>query len=182
MTQEAPAISVPLRPLIEGPAAWIGADMREREAEWSYRLSTAEIAEIDAAVKRVRARGLEIAEIQREDFPLPTLGSVLDRLRVEVLDGRGFVLVRGLPVDDRPIAETVTAYWGIEPISAAPARRMHRDICSAMSTTSAKGSARPIPICAAMRRRNARISTSIAATSSHYCACGARSRADFRRS
>ena len=113
MTQEAPAISVPLRPLIEGPAAWIGADMREREAEWSYRLSTAEIAEIDAAVKRVRARGLEIAEIQREDFPLPTLGSVLDRLRVEVLDGRGFVLVRGLPVDDRPIAETATAYWGI---------------------------------------------------------------------
>ena len=38
--------SVPLRPLIEGPAAWIGSDMREREAEWSYHLSTAEIAEI----------------------------------------------------------------------------------------------------------------------------------------
>jgi Taurine catabolism dioxygenase TauD, TfdA family len=72
-----------------------------------------EIAEIETAVKRVRAHGLHIAEIRREDFPLPTLGPVIDRLRAEVLDGRGFVLVRGLPVEDRPIAESATAYWGI---------------------------------------------------------------------
>jgi hypothetical protein len=38
---------------------------------------------------------------------------VLDRLRAEVLDGRGFVLVRGLPVEDRPIAESAMSYWGI---------------------------------------------------------------------
>ncbi|MBV9586625.1 MAG: TauD/TfdA family dioxygenase [Alphaproteobacteria bacterium] len=104
---------MPLQPLIEGPATWIGSDMREREAEWSYHLSTMEIAEIETAVKKVRARGLDIAEIRREDFPLPTLGPVLDRLRAEVLDGRGFVLVRGLPVEDRPIVESATAYWGI---------------------------------------------------------------------
>src|SRR6516225_4068428 len=109
----ASAIPVPLWPLIEGPAAWVGSDMREREAEWSYRFSTAEIAEIETAVKTVRARGLDIAETRREDFPLPTLGPVLDQLRAEVLDGRGFVRVRGLPVEDRPIAESAMAYWGI---------------------------------------------------------------------
>src|SRR6266446_2681135 len=96
---------VPSRHLIEGPSAWIGADMRGREAEWSYRLSPAEIAEIETAVQAVQARGLDIAEIRREDFPLPTLGPVLDRLRAEVLYGRGFALLRGLPVEDRPIAE-----------------------------------------------------------------------------
>jgi hypothetical protein len=37
--------------LIEGPSAWIGADMRGREAEWAYCLSPPEIAEIEAAVK-----------------------------------------------------------------------------------------------------------------------------------
>jgi len=37
----------------------------------------------------------------------------LDRLRDEVLNGRGFVLLRGLTVTDRPIAEAATAYWGI---------------------------------------------------------------------
>jgi hypothetical protein len=41
---------------------------------------------------------------------LPTLGPVLDRLRAEVLDGRGFALLRGMPVEDRPIAESATGY------------------------------------------------------------------------
>lgn len=98
---------------IDGPAAWIGPEMRRREAEWTYRLAPSEVAEIDAAVKAVRARGLDIAAIRREDFPLPTLGPVLDRLRSEVLDGRGFALLRGMPVEGRPIEESATAYWGV---------------------------------------------------------------------
>ena len=101
------------RRLIEGPAAWIGADMRRREPEWTYCLSPAEIAEIEAATREVRARGLDLAAITSDDFPLPTLGPVLDRLRGEVIDGRGFVRLRGLPVEGRPIAESATAYWGI---------------------------------------------------------------------
>src|SRR5712671_621689 len=103
----------PPRPPIEGPSAWVGADMRGREAEWTYRLSPREIVEIETAMKAVHARGLDIADIRREDFPLPTLGPVLDRLRTEVLDGRGFVLLRGMPAEDRPIAESATAYWGV---------------------------------------------------------------------
>jgi hypothetical protein len=38
---------------------------------------------------------------------------VLDRLCADVVDGRGFVLLRGLPAEDRPIEESATAYWGI---------------------------------------------------------------------
>jgi hypothetical protein len=44
---------------------------------------------------------------------VPYLVPVLERLRAEVLDGRGFVLLRGMPVEDRPIVESATAYWGI---------------------------------------------------------------------
>jgi len=98
---------------IGGSSAWIGADMRSREAEWSHHLSSREVAEIEAATSAVRARGLDIADIRRENFQLPTLGPVLDRLRDEVIDGRGFVLLRGMPVEDRPIIESATAYWGI---------------------------------------------------------------------
>ncbi len=103
----------PTRRPIEGPSVWYAADMRGREAEWSYRLSPSEVDEIEAALRSVQARGLDIAEIRREDFPLPTLGPVLDRLRTEVLEGRGFVLLRGLPVEGRPIAESAALYWGI---------------------------------------------------------------------
>ncbi len=112
-TEDASVRPVAARPPVVGPAVWTGAEMRRREAEWSYRLSPAETAEIDAAVRAVRARGLDIADIRRDDFPLPTLGPVLDRLRGEVLDGRGFVLLRGMPVEGRPIAESATAYWGV---------------------------------------------------------------------
>ena len=87
--------------------------MRRREAEWTYCLSPAEIAEIEKTTRDVRARGLDIAEITSDDFPLPTLGPVLDRLRGEVVDGRGFVRLRGMPVADRPIEESATAYWGV---------------------------------------------------------------------
>ena len=97
---------------IEGPAAWVGAEMRRREAEWTYVLSPAEVAEIRAATGAVRARGLDLAVIRREDFPLPTLGPALERLRDEVVHGRGFVRLRGMPVDG-PIEESATAYWGV---------------------------------------------------------------------
>jgi len=103
----------PLRGPITGPSAWIGSEMRQRETDWVYRFSPAEVAELEAAGAAVRARGLDLAEITRADFPLPTLGPVLDRLRGEVLEGRGFVLLRGLPVEGRPLADSATLYWGL---------------------------------------------------------------------
>ncbi len=101
----------PPRPLVDGASAWIGRELRSREGEWIYQLSAAEIAEIEAATAAVRGR--DLAEIQRADFPLPTLGPALDRLREEILNGRGFVLMRGLPVEGRPVADSAAAYWGI---------------------------------------------------------------------
>ncbi|MGE0221815.1 MAG: TauD/TfdA family dioxygenase [Acetobacteraceae bacterium] len=101
------------RPLVTGPAAWIGADLAKRPGEWIYTLTAADIAEIEAAIAAVRARGIDIADIRRSDFPLPRFGATLDRFREEVLNGRGFVLLRGLPVEGRPIAESATAYFGI---------------------------------------------------------------------
>src|SRR5215472_13673020 len=103
----------PVRRPIEGTSAWTAAHMGGREAEWSYRLSPSEVAELEMALRTVQARGLDIAEIRRDHFPLPSLGPVLERLRGEVLDGRGFVLVRGVPVEERPIAESAAIYWGI---------------------------------------------------------------------
>jgi Taurine catabolism dioxygenase TauD, TfdA family len=105
--------TAPPRPLIDGPSAWIGRDLRERPDEWMYDLSPAEIAEVEAATASVRARGLDIAEIRRADFSLPTFGPVLDKLREDILNGRGFVLIRGLPVEGRPVADSAAAYWGI---------------------------------------------------------------------
>lgn len=98
--------------LISGPAAWMGKDLAD-PAIWTYTLSDAELAELDAALAAVRARGLGIADIQRADFPLTNLGDTLDELRAEVLRGRGFVLVRGLPMDRLSLEDAATLYWGV---------------------------------------------------------------------
>ena len=108
------AIASPVRhPPVSGPAVWFGPDMAAREADWTYVLTASDVAEIEAAMASVLAKGLDIAAIRRGDFPLPTLGPKLERLRDEVLGGRGFVRVRGMPVEHRPIRDNAAAYWGI---------------------------------------------------------------------
>lgn len=106
------ATSVHHRP-VEGPAVWLGPDMAARESDWTFVLTPSDVAEIDAALAGVLSRDLDIAAIRRVDFPLPTLGPKLERLRAEVLNGRGFVRLRGMPVEGRSIRENAAAYWGV---------------------------------------------------------------------
>jgi hypothetical protein len=106
-------LNEPPRPLVEGRSAWIGAAMRAHPETWTYVLSADEVAEIEAATTAVMTAGYDIAEITRGNFPLPRFGRTLDALCHEILDGRGFVLIRGLPVIDKPILESAIAYCGI---------------------------------------------------------------------
>ena len=101
------------RPLIDGPSAWVGAELAKRPADWTYVLTPAEIAEIERAAAGVRDAGLDLGTITRASFPLPTLGPTLDRLRGEILDGRGFTLIRGLPVAGKNLVDNAAAYLGI---------------------------------------------------------------------
>src|SRR5688500_11390877 len=88
----------PLRRPLAVAAAWRGPDMAARTAEWSERLGPDDVAEIEAACVAVRARGLALGEVRREDFPLPGLSERVRGWARELLAGRGFLLVRGLPV------------------------------------------------------------------------------------
>jgi hypothetical protein len=101
----------PPHPLVEGNSAWIGATLARHPDQWIYTLSAPELAELEANV--ARRRGCDLATLGRDDFDLPRLGPVLDGMREEVLNGRGFVLIRGLPVDGRPVADSALAYWAI---------------------------------------------------------------------
>ncbi len=96
---------------IGGPAAWRGVDMARRTDEWLYTLSDGEVAELDDALRRTRDK--EIIDITREDFTLPALGPVLDDMRRELLQGRGFVVLRGVPVGDYTIEESARVYYGL---------------------------------------------------------------------
>jgi hypothetical protein len=106
------AVTNDLPPLQADPAAWIGAEMAARD-DWVVTLSPQAMQELDAATRAAWAAGADIARLRREQFPLPTLGPLLDRLRIELLDGRGFVLLRGLPIERCSRLEAATLFIGI---------------------------------------------------------------------
>lgn len=106
------SVTVPVEAPLDVPAAWLGEDLTPR-TDWIHELTPAEIAEIDAAVRAVRARGLALGDISRSDFPLPTLATVIESWAAELDTGRGFVLVRGLPLHRLTENEASIAYWGI---------------------------------------------------------------------
>lgn len=101
----------PLEPVID-PAGWTREELAASE-DWIHELSEAEIADLDAAVAGVREKGLGLTDIAKADFPLPVLGPVMDAIAREVIDGRGFVLIRGVPVARYSRLEAAIAFWGM---------------------------------------------------------------------
>ena len=100
-----------LRP-IRAPSAWVGAELGRSE-EWLHTLSGGEIDELDAALRATQRRGLAIQAIGRAEFPLPTLAPALAAILGTLLHGRGFVLIRGLPIARYALEEAATIYWGL---------------------------------------------------------------------
>lgn len=106
-------MSFDLPPEQTGAAAWYGPAMAKRD-DWLMPLSAAEIAEVESAAKALAQREADIAAVKPADFPLPTLGPKLKaRVRDEVLNGRGFLLLRGLPVERWSMREAATAFFGL---------------------------------------------------------------------
>jgi hypothetical protein len=102
---------VPTAP-IKGPFAWHGSDL-ERSTDWIETISSEEVAEVEAAMRGVKTRGLELHEVRRADFPLPKLSKRLARIAKELESGRGIVLLRGLPVEKFSDPETRFIVWGV---------------------------------------------------------------------
>lgn len=102
--------SLPLQ--LRGPAAWYGPDVANRD-DWIESLSDVELSEINNAAESLAAREIDIPSIRSGDFPLPTLAPRLKRILAEVLNGRGFVLLRRLPVALWSRRKTAIAFFGL---------------------------------------------------------------------
>jgi hypothetical protein len=97
---------------IGGRAAWTGADLAS-DPSWVFRLEAPAIAEIDAALAGIRARGLPLPRIRAEDFPLPTVRPLLETVSKELEDGRGLVRISGLPAERYSADDMKAVFWGI---------------------------------------------------------------------
>jgi hypothetical protein len=98
--------------IVDGPAAWYGRDL-QHDDRWIEHLSPVQLAEIEAALSQVHRAHTAMLDMTPDDFPLPTLGPRLRALATELDRGRGFWLLRGLPIDRMSERDAAFAYWGM---------------------------------------------------------------------
>ncbi|MBT4905556.1 MAG: TauD/TfdA family dioxygenase, partial [Rhodospirillaceae bacterium] len=103
--------AAPGGPVVD-PAAWYADDLLASD-DWIYTLSDTDIGELLNAVGDVESQGGDIKDITRDGFNLPVLGPVLDDIHTELTEGRGFVLIRGLPVADISRWQAGASFYGM---------------------------------------------------------------------
>jgi hypothetical protein len=94
----------------DGLAVWYGPEMARR-TDWLHRLDAGHLEELHGATRALLEAGRNIADVTADDAALPTLDPMLARIADEVVQGRGFVLLRGLPVAEWDRATSALAYW-----------------------------------------------------------------------
>ena len=94
------------------PLAWRGLDFAGAR-DWAFKLSVAEIAELENACAKLTAADIGFSDIAPDNFPLPTLGPPLAALRTQLRTGCGFALIKGLDLDRYAEAEVRRIYLGI---------------------------------------------------------------------
>ncbi|MFM2130215.1 MAG: hypothetical protein RL477_1761, partial [Pseudomonadota bacterium] len=100
------------RPVVD-PAGWRAEDFKGNE-DFVYRLSGREVDEILAAAGRVRDSGIALKDVTRDEFVMPTVSKTMTEIvREEVLRGRGFIFLRGLPVVEGGVLPNAIAHWGL---------------------------------------------------------------------
>ena len=110
---ESDAAATPIyRTPIHHPSAWMVADFTS-PADYTIELTGTQLGEIKSAIRWIKAAGLALDDLQREHFELPSLRPVIDEIRREIADGRGFVIVRRLPVEEYSKDELGMIFWGI---------------------------------------------------------------------
>ena len=97
---------------LTGPDAWRGAELAS-STSWIQPLTAENVAELETAAVEAERSGRPLVEISRDNFTLPRLEKTLDAIRRELLAGRGFVLMRGLPLERYSLARAATIFWGI---------------------------------------------------------------------
>jgi hypothetical protein len=101
---------------IDGPGAWYGPALASA-SDWIETLSGTELDELEAAARpwlaRVERDAAAMNDLAPAQFPIPTLEPRLAGVTQELLHGRGFVLLRGVPVERWSNRLCAVAFYGL---------------------------------------------------------------------
>lgn len=98
---------------ISGPTVWNPEHYSDNPERWIHQFSADEISEISQAADNFMSSNESLTGITREKFPLPNLAPSLQAMRREMLDGKGFILYKGFPVQQWGNHKSAVAYMGL---------------------------------------------------------------------
>ncbi|MES2186627.1 MAG: TauD/TfdA family dioxygenase [Pseudomonadota bacterium] len=97
---------------LAGPEVWSGAELNGR-TDWIQHFDSAEVAEIDAMLQSLRGQAAALTDLDRSDFPMPRIAGRFEAVRAGLEGGRGFALLRGLPVGRYSLEEARMVFWAM---------------------------------------------------------------------
>lgn len=110
---------------LAGPAVWKGPDFAGDES-WIHHFTADSISVLEAALAQLKSRGLSFPNFAKDDFPIHALDADFQRYADELENGRGFLLLRGLPVDRYTEEELNCIYYGLGLHIGTPVRQNPR--------------------------------------------------------
>ena len=94
------------------PSTWLGPELRKSD-DWVRRLTPAQVADLSNALAAAKATGKPMAELTRDDFPLPVLAPAIGEWMEALQRGRGFINVKGIPVARHDEGDLALIHWGL---------------------------------------------------------------------
>jgi Taurine catabolism dioxygenase TauD, TfdA family len=110
-------LSVVRRPM-EGPSAWVRADIRTED--WRVELDASCLDEIRRTVDELRAYPLPTVVLGPVDYVMPACRAAMGRTREILASGVRFAIVDRLPLDEMNAAEATAIYWLLSSMIARP--------------------------------------------------------------
>jgi hypothetical protein len=97
---------------LDTPSTWRGPELL-KSGDWVRRLGPNEVLDLENGLASARASGKTLGDLTRADFPLPVLAPAIAEWMESLQRGRGFINVKGIPVDDRSEEDIALFHWGL---------------------------------------------------------------------
>lgn len=96
---------------IAHPSAWKASDFKSKD-DYAIDLESYHLDVLARALAQVKKEGRSLAQINKQSFPLDDIQELIDQVTDELMDGRGFVLLRGWPVREYSLEDIGMMYYG----------------------------------------------------------------------
>ena len=101
-----------LRQIYQHPSAWKPESLGGKAAI-TEALNEAHIEAFDAALAAVKAKGIPVEDIKREDFPLDAIQDSVSHWEQVIQEGRGIIVLSSMPLERYSKDEVAKIYFGL---------------------------------------------------------------------